>query len=277
MIQLLVGTPGSGKSAVAVDMGLQHVIDGGVVVSNFSLIDDWFDVAAGRHICSRLSSSFRRRRAAMFRDRWWTFRNVDDLWRFCDIYPKYLSKRMRRQFEGRVLLIIDEAQLIFNSRNWQRNMPWIEFFSQHRKLGYDVILIAHDDQMIDTQCRSFVELIAHLRNLRHIRLPIPFVKIPLNWLFLTNNAIHVRWRYYGSSVLGGETFKNQLSRLTMWKLQLYDSLRLFRLGDSDSDADGLQRFGNDPELAHELAVQYLAENLRDLVSDLRQQKKSNSK
>ena len=53
------------------------------------------------------------------------------------------------------MIVIDEAQCIFNSRDWNgkgivhsalkkqpdSRMDWIKFFSQHRKFGFNVILI----------------------------------------------------------------------------------------------------------------------------------------
>lgn len=36
-------------------------------------------------------------------------------------------------------------------------MAWLEFFSQHRKMGYAVILVAQFDKMIDRQFRALIE------------------------------------------------------------------------------------------------------------------------
>lgn len=61
--------------------------------------------------------------------------------------------------EGRLLLVIDECQLMFNAREWDAKgrKEWLSFFTQHRKYGYDVILIAQFDRMIDRQIRSLIE------------------------------------------------------------------------------------------------------------------------
>lgn len=61
--------------------------------------------------------------------------------------------------EGSIKLYIDECQLIFNARTWndKSRKDWIKFFTQHRKLGYDVYLIAQFDSMVDKQLRSLVE------------------------------------------------------------------------------------------------------------------------
>lgn len=61
--------------------------------------------------------------------------------------------------EDGILLVIDEAQLLFNSRNWQdsNRMEFLQFMSQHRKYGYQIVLIAQSDIMIDKQFRTLIE------------------------------------------------------------------------------------------------------------------------
>lgn len=61
--------------------------------------------------------------------------------------------------EDRILLVLDECQLLFNSREWNQNgrISWLQFFSQHRKFGYLIIFIAQFDRMIDRQIRSLIE------------------------------------------------------------------------------------------------------------------------
>lgn len=61
--------------------------------------------------------------------------------------------------EGEILLVIDECQIMFNARDWgQKNRAaWCAFFTQHRKLGYEVILVAQFDRMLDRQIRSLIE------------------------------------------------------------------------------------------------------------------------
>ena len=65
----------------------------------------------------------------------------------------------RKRKEGEILLFLDEAQLLFNSRAYQdkHRMEWLSFFSQHRKYGYDIILMAQFDRMLDRQLRSLIE------------------------------------------------------------------------------------------------------------------------
>lgn len=90
-----------------------------------------------------------------------------------ELKPDYLYEYARDYWkdkqvkEDHILLIVDEAQLVFNSRSWTHGdrMEWIEFFSQHRHFGYKVILIAQFDRMIDRQIRALIELEVNHRRL----------------------------------------------------------------------------------------------------------------
>lgn len=61
--------------------------------------------------------------------------------------------------EDEFLLVLDECQMIFNARDWLSNSKkgWIEFFTQHRKLGFKVILITQNIDFIDKQIRTCIE------------------------------------------------------------------------------------------------------------------------
>lgn len=76
--------------------------------------------------------------------------------KFSEEYSKKIGRRVK---EGEILLVIDEAQLLFNSREWVKTdrAEWCSFFTQHRKLGYEVVLVAQFDRMLDRQIRSLIE------------------------------------------------------------------------------------------------------------------------
>lgn len=81
--------------------------------------------------------------------------------------------------EGSILLVIDEAQLMLNSRDWQDSarMSWLGFFSQHRKLGYSIVLVAQTRDMLDKQIRSLAEeYVAHVR-IDRMRILGPIIRI----------------------------------------------------------------------------------------------------
>lgn len=75
-------------------------------------------------------------------------------------FSRRLSKHLgRRLKEGEIRVYIDEAQLLFNSRDWQtpQRKAWLSFFTQHRHFGFDIVLIAQFDRMLDRQVRSLLE------------------------------------------------------------------------------------------------------------------------
>lgn len=145
MIHLYSGTPGSGKSLhTARDIRDALRIRKMPVIANFDV----------NH----------------------SLRNYDRLFTYLPndrLDPSFLEAFARNWFAGRkvredsILLVIDEAQLVFNSRAWQhgQRMDWIQFFSQHRHFGYKVVLIAQFDRMIDRQIRSLIEIETNHRKL----------------------------------------------------------------------------------------------------------------
>jgi zona occludens toxin (predicted ATPase) len=140
MITLYSGTPGAGKSlhlASRLCNWMKH--KKAPIIGNFS--------------CN-FSSIKKTKGSYLYID------NVDlkpeRLLNFSKNYSAYVGRRLK---EGEILLVIDEAQLLFNSREWVKSdrAEWCAFFTQHRKLGYEVILIAQFDRMLDRQIRSLIE------------------------------------------------------------------------------------------------------------------------
>lgn len=136
MICLYSGTPGSGKSLHTASNIKARLALNKPVICNFDINRDMV------------------RHSEMF-----TYADNETL------SPAYLAKYAQSYFAGKkvreeeIFLIIDEAQLLFNAREWQavNASGWISFFTQHRKMGYHVILVAQFDRMIDRQIRSLIE------------------------------------------------------------------------------------------------------------------------
>ena len=222
MIEVQQGTPGSGKSAVACARGLQHLKKGGVVAANFSLVDGWADVVAKQHIWSKIDDNYRFERATSLYNR---FKRVDSLAAIQAINPRKeavgLYKDNGRYQEGQGLLLLDEAQLVFNARKWEKNFDWIQFFTQHRKLGWNVILIAHTIEMIDSQIRPLAEYESRFRNLQKIKYPVIGLPMSPFPLFL------VIRRYAGLGAGASVIADRDLFPLPLWAARLYDSLLVF--------------------------------------------------
>ena len=154
MIEIYTGFVGSGKS--------YHATKCGIEIADSPFGNRWvianFPILPKRKFFSRVPF-FKRFVKQPFNKPRWIYKKNDEL------SPEFLvnlSYEMGfHKKEGSCLLIIDEAGIMFNSRDWnvkpKERKEWIQFFSQSRKLGYDVIFIAQDARMIDRQIRALVE------------------------------------------------------------------------------------------------------------------------
>lgn len=140
MIELYSGTPGSGKSLhTAREIRSRLRMHKRYIIGNFAVNTKAIKKCKGNYIM-------------VMNDRL----TPDRLLQFSRRLSRHLGRRLK---EGEILLIIDEAQLLFNAREWQniaRN-GWLSFFSQHRHYGFDIILAAQFDRMLDRQIRSLLE------------------------------------------------------------------------------------------------------------------------
>lgn len=235
--EVLQGTMGSGKSAVAVARAIKHLWKGGVVACNFSLVDGWAETVVKNHIIYKLLLLIGRLFAYGYADSYLVkkstslysrFYRVDSLPAIKKIFPVaeavglYLDNG--KYSEGSGLLILDECALVFNSRNsmtGNKNLDWIQFFTQSRKLGWNCILIAHSIEMIDSQIRPLCEYSSTFRNLQKVVFPmvgIPVVPFPL---FL------VIKKYAGLGAGAGTVHSRGWFPLPLWAAQLYNSLEVF--------------------------------------------------
>lgn len=223
MITILQGTLGSGKSATATAMAFEHLKKGGVVATNFAFKEGWAWELSKHSFDGRFRPAKRLKNAQSHYDRHYM---VNSLEAVKAIKPKEqacwsLQSQPNKYQEGQGLLILDECQLIFNSRKWQKNDSWVEFFTQTRKMGWDVLLVAHDIKMIDSQIQPLIEFEARFRNLQKVRLPI--IGLPLSPFPM----FAIIYRYAGLGVGASVIAKKDLAPLPTWAAQLYDSMQVF--------------------------------------------------
>lgn len=145
---------------------------------------------------------------------------------------KYALKNHKIGLEGQTLVVIDEAQIIFNSRSWNgdgnERMEWIKFFSQHRKLGFNFILIAQFDRMLDRQIRCLIEYeIAHMKINNYFRV------LPLTCFLAVT-------RWYGQKMKLTHDIMVYRPKIA----NLYDTFAMFDGSEQLSDGGGL---GGPPE------------------------------
>lgn len=133
MVLLYSGTPGSGKSYHATKRVHDMTKKGMFVIANFSVILP--PAQAGRFF----------------------FVPTEEL--TVDFLLNFHLEHLKHGKESQCLILIDEAAVLFNSRDYGRKdrSDWLKFFAQHRKLGYDVILITQQDRSLDRQIRGVIE------------------------------------------------------------------------------------------------------------------------
>lgn len=201
-IYLYSGTPGSGKSLHATrDIRDALKYKRISVIANYEVVKDerWqgaFNYVPNSELCPHLLVS----------------------------YAAYLWEETEFREDG-ILLVIDECQLLFNSRNWndKDRMSWLEFFSQHRKYGYKVIFIAQDDMMIDKQFRSLIEYDVNHRKVGNYGL---FGKL-VNLLFF--GKMHYACTYY---YLHNQKIQGEFIRFSRKIAKMYNSYSTFQSSKS---------------------------------------------
>lgn len=138
MIYFYSGTPGSGKSLhVAKDIYTKLFIKKQDVIANFDINREIYNKKKKKGKFTYISNN--------------------------ELIPEFLYQYAKENHvlgkESQTLVIIDECQILFNPRSWQQNgrIEWINFFTQHRKWGYNFILISQFDRLVDRQIRSLFE------------------------------------------------------------------------------------------------------------------------
>lgn len=215
------GSLGSGKSACMVADMIQHLENGGVCAANFTLNDGWALRIADTYTSVKLGIRDRYKVAQDLYDRFMVVGSVDSLWKATETLMPRVKKSIRSsQFEGWGRLYLDECHKFFNARNWQRNYPYIHWFSQSRKLKWDVTLVAHSRTMVDKQILDLIEYETRFRNLQRVRLLglFPLAPVPL-FLAIT--------RYGGISAGHGTIAKRRLYPIQKFLYSLYDSSLIF--------------------------------------------------
>lgn len=130
--------------------------------------------------------------------------------------------------ENQVLLIIDEAQVLFNAREWnvKDRKEWCQFFQLHRHYGYKIILVTQFDRLIDRQIRSLVEYEIVHRKLNNYGFLGSLIGL------LTLSTLFVRVEYwYGMKQKISSSFYRGNKRL----YRLYDSYISFNSNTEQKD------------------------------------------
>lgn len=165
MIYLNSGTPGSGKSLnVARDI-MFKLRRGQNVICNFPINLELVKSKPIKNIILKIAKIFKSENKVKellkgkFEYKIGKFLYIDNSKLNPTLLVCFAKHNHKKGKEGQTLVVIDECPVIFNPREYQRNdrPNWIKLFQLHRHLGYNVILVAQNDRLIDRQIRSFIE------------------------------------------------------------------------------------------------------------------------
>lgn len=208
-ILCLTGVPGSGKSLHAASMVRFELTRRfpRPVIANFPLSANApVDAAVRRDLYHFIpNEDMSAGKIIDFANDWW-YRHPEDF------------------REDYITLVLDECQLLFNSRLWSQSsrMSYLEFLSQSRKYGIKVVLIAQATKMIDNQFRMLVEVEHNHRRIASMGPVGALVAAPFGGrLFMI-----VRSLYQCNERLGMELFRG-----TRKDMQMYDSYARFERRD----------------------------------------------
>lgn len=164
-----------------------------------------------------------------------------------DFFYRYALRFHKKGREHQTLIIVDEAQMFFSqeelktkNQEWKeywskkfltdeeklerRNAPyrngylhdWIEFFTHHRHMGFDIVLISQYDKLISAKVRACFEY-----NFVHRKVNNYGAGFILTLFGISCFIVHQHW--YGAHVKCGVKFFIYHKRYA----KIYDSYKLF--------------------------------------------------
>ncbi|MDD4509033.1 MAG: zonular occludens toxin domain-containing protein [Eubacteriaceae bacterium] len=148
MIRCYTGVPGSGKSLHSIRLICAYLEDGKNVIANFPLrVNNLKNMHGHYYFVSNDSIT------------------TDYLMAFSKLYH-------RMDCENQTLLLIDEASVKFNCRTYNDpdRLKFLSFMAQHRKYGYNIVLVCQNMRQLDRQIRDQVEIEVHHRKANNFRL-----------------------------------------------------------------------------------------------------------
>jgi len=205
-VNLYSGTPGSGKSLRAAYKLIEWLFMGRGAIANFPIDESYFyKKKHGKLVPKKMKIG--------------KFTYMDNESLTVDYLMQYARDNHVPFKERQTLLIIDECASMFNSRDVKRSdrAKWIQFFQQHRKLGYEIILISQSDRLIDRQIRAFIEMEYKHRAMKNYK--------TFGWILslLCGGLFQCSEFWYGVNIkTNGFMFL-----LNRKKAKIYDSFKIF--------------------------------------------------
>lgn len=207
MISLYSGTPGSGKSYHSVKEILEKLRWGRNVIANFPLKLDGVKGLKGH------------------------FYYVPDEELTVTYLCKFALAHHKKGKEHQTYIVIDEASRMFNPRDFARpdRRNWCKFMALHRHLGFDMILIAQHDRLLDRQIRYQIEYDFKHRSVSNYK----FLGLLLSVVGIKLFCVVQYWY-----AVKGEKCGVSMIRYRKKLGALYDSYALFDVSTVQNLADG---------------------------------------
>lgn len=159
-VSVIYGQPGTGKTTAATQRAIDYAAAGRRVYANYPI-----DFAPITHRASTPLSGA-------------------SVWVIPDRPTRDDLERLEGGIESEdrcALLIIDEAGMWLNTRSWSSDkmrMEVIDWLTQSRKRGFDVLLLAQHPNMLDKQVRDgCIELFGRCRNMGKVKV-FGLLKLP---------------------------------------------------------------------------------------------------
>ena len=167
MIYFYSGTPGSGKSLhVARDILIKTRLKRQNVITNMNINYEYIYTSGIKKTINKILSFFRiHKQLSTKRKKHGIIYQVENEKITPELFYQYALKFHKRGKEGQTLIVLDEAQMIFSpsqvklkcQENARYRVEWLDFFTQHRHLGYNIIMVSQFDMLIDPQIRYLFE------------------------------------------------------------------------------------------------------------------------
>ena len=189
VVECFTGLMGGGKSYMAVERASKHFLKAGRVFTNLQLkfdnIKTWAEEEHG----------------ILLQDQQYSHLSLDELREF----PRHITAGTQK---NPCLVIIDEAALFFNARDWAKTSKAIlEFLTQTRKVDVNIIFITQSIDDIDKQFRRRIHYTWTMVDVQKIKV------FNLRW----------PWPHMIRTCYHGISFKAKLRRLWVLKnVKIFD-------------------------------------------------------
>lgn len=216
-VMVYTGTPGSGKSYEAMLNTIRNLKRNKFVITNFAI-------------------TFTEKEKEKGLDKKYIYLPNEKITVEYLINFALENDMLKNKAEHQCIVIIDEAGGRFNCRkssdreHKNEMREWVDFFSQHMKLGYDFILVAQNDRMIDRQIRGVIETEYKFRQINRFGMLalLPFkVFAKVEYWYTVRERVSCRFiRFKKSNIFRYDRFKMfdgfMLSEELMQKIKIIE-------------------------------------------------------